>query len=133
MIYDSIHLKILLPFQVFLEKDDVKKITVETRSGSYGFLPNRLDCTAALVPGIVTFESDQEGLVYLAVDDGIFVKEGRNVFMSVRNAVGNTGLGKLHEAIQQEFLNLDKNEREARLMLGKLESIFLKRFHKLGQ
>ena len=45
------NLKILLPFQVFTEKKGVKRIVAESAGGSFGILPQRLDCTTALVPG----------------------------------------------------------------------------------
>ena len=46
------NLKVLLPFQVFAEKTGVLRIVAETREGSFGLLPHRLDCVAALAPGI---------------------------------------------------------------------------------
>ena len=46
-----ISLKVLLPFQVFAEKTGVSRIVAETREGSFGLLPHRLDCVAALAPG----------------------------------------------------------------------------------
>ena len=45
------NLKILLPFQVFAERAGVTRIVVETREGSFGLLPHRLDCVAALRRG----------------------------------------------------------------------------------
>ncbi len=48
------HLKVLLPFQVFAENTGVSRIVAETREGSFGLLPHRLDCVAALVPGILS-------------------------------------------------------------------------------
>ena len=49
-------LKILLPFQILEERSRVSRIVAETPSGSFGLLPHRLDCVAALVPGILTFQ-----------------------------------------------------------------------------
>ncbi len=46
------NLKVLLPFQIFAEKTGVSRIAAETREGSFGLLPHRLDCVAALAPGI---------------------------------------------------------------------------------
>jgi F-type H+-transporting ATPase subunit epsilon len=46
-------LKVLLPFRVFADKNDVRKIVAETREGSFGLLPHRLDCVAAIAPGIL--------------------------------------------------------------------------------
>jgi len=50
------NLKILLPFQVFAANTGVSRIIAETHQGSFGILPNRLDCVAALVPGILIYE-----------------------------------------------------------------------------
>jgi len=120
-------LKILLPYQVFAEKKNVKRIVARTLHGSFGILPGRLDCALALTPGIFTFEAENEGESYIALDQGVLVKEGKKVFVSVRNAIGGTDLGKLKEAVEREFLGLDERERSVRAVLAKLESGFLRR------
>ncbi|MDH4134189.1 MAG: F0F1 ATP synthase subunit epsilon [Gammaproteobacteria bacterium] len=121
-------LKILLPFQVFAEIDGVKRIVAETPQGSFGLLPHRLDCTAVLAPGILTYETAEDGEIYVAVDAGILVKAGGRVMVSVRNAIGGTDLGKLREAVEREFLDLDENEKQVRAVLAKLETGFVRRF-----
>jgi len=121
------HLKILLPFKVFAEKSGVLRIVAGTRDGSFGLLPHRLDCVAALAAGILTFETEAEGEVSIAVDEGILVKCGMEVLVSVRNAIGGMDLGKLREAVEQEFLNLDEQEKNVRSVLAKLESGFIRR------
>lgn len=123
----SINLKILLPFKIFVEKTGVKRIVARTIEGSFGLLPNRLDCAAALVPGILTYETENEGDVYLAVDQGVLVKAGMDVLISVRNVIGGTDLEKLHEAVKREFLNLDEQEKSVRSALAKMESGFIRR------
>lgn len=125
------HLKLLLPFQVFDERQDVKRLVMETKQGSFGLLPRRLDCVAALVPGIFMYESASQGEVYIAVDEGILVKAGRDVLVSVRNAIGGTDLGQLRDAVEREFVNLDERERNVRSVLAKLESSFIRRFVEL--
>ena len=45
------NLKVLLPFEIFADKTGVSRIVAETREGSFGLLPHRLDCVAALAPG----------------------------------------------------------------------------------
>ncbi len=117
-----INLKVLLPFQIFVEKKEVKRIVAQTLQGSFGILPQRLDCAAALEPGILTYETEAEGEVYLAVDQGVLVKAGMDVLVSVRNAIGGTDLAKLHEAVKREFLSLDEQEKSVRLTLAKMES-----------
>ncbi len=123
-----INLKVLLPFQIFVEKTDVKRIVARTAQGSFGILPHRLDCAAALAPGILTYETDAEGEVYLAVNQGVLVKAGPEVFVSVRNAIGGTDLDQLHEAVKQEFLKVDEQEKSVRSVLAKMEGGFIRRF-----
>jgi len=122
------NLKILLPFKVFAEKIGVLRIVAGTREGSFGLLPHRLDCVAALAPGILIFETEAEGEVCVAVDEGVLVKTGADVLVSVRNAIGEMNLGKLREAVEQEFLNLDEQEKSVRSVLAKLEGGFIRRF-----
>ena len=124
-------LKILLPFRVFLEKSGVERIIVETGAGSQGLLPRRLDCVAALVPGVLVFETDADGEAYVAVDEGILVKTGPQVTVSVRNAVEGTDLAALHETVISEFLGLDEQARSIRRVMAKMESGFIRRFMEL--
>ena len=122
------NLKILLPFKIFAEKSGVLRVVAETRAGSFGLLPHRLDCVAALAPGILVFETAAEGEVCVAVDEGVLVKTGADVLVSVRNAIGGTDLGKLRQAVENEFLNLDEQEKSVRSVMAKLESGFIRRF-----
>ena len=122
------HLKVLLPFQVFAEQTGVTRIVAETREGSFGLLPHRLDCVAALVPGILIYQTESSGEVLVAVDEGVLVKTGADVLISVRRAIGGTDLGQLHTAVAKEFLTLDENEQSVRTAVAKLETGFLRRF-----
>ena len=121
------NLKVLLPFQVFADKTGVSRIVAETQEGSFGLLPHRLDCVAALVPGILIYETDSDGEVFVAVDEGVLVKTGADVLVSVRRALLGKDLGKLREAVEKEFLTLDENERSVRSVMAKLETGFLRR------
>lgn len=120
-------LKVLLPFRIFAEKTGVSRIVAETREGSFGILPRRLDCVAALAPGILIYENASEGEVYLAVDEGVLIKTGLDVLVSVRNAIAGTDLGTLRDSVEQEFLNLDEREQSVRSALAKMESGFIRR------
>ena len=122
------HLKVLLPFQIFAEKTGVTRIVAETREGSFGLLPQRLDCVAALVPGILIYQTQAGPEVLVAVDKGILVKTGRDVLVSVRRAIGGTDLDQLRAAVEKEFLTLDEDEQSARIAVAKLETGFLRRF-----
>lgn len=122
------NLKVLLPFRIFAEKSGVSRIVAETREGSFGLLPHRLDCVAALVPGILIYETESDGEVLVAVDEGVLVKTGPDVLISVRRAIGGTDLGQLHDAVKKEFQTLDEREQSVRMAVAKLETRFLRRF-----
>jgi F-type H+-transporting ATPase subunit epsilon len=121
-------LKILLPFQVFAHKSEVLRIVAETHGGSFGLLPQRLDCAAALAPGILTYETAAEGEVYVAIDQGVLVKTGQEVLVSVRQALSGTSLPRLRDAVEQQFLHLNQREQSVRFVMAKLETGILRRF-----
>ena len=121
-------LKILLPFRIFAEQKAVTRIVAESREGSFGILPQRLDCVAALEPGILTYESNGEDERYVALDEGVLVKSGQEVLVSVRNAIAGTDLHQLREAVEHEFLTLNEHEQSLRSVMAKLESSFVRRF-----
>jgi len=121
------NLKVLLPFRILADKTGVSRIVAQSREGSFGLLPHRLDCVAALAPGILIYENEAEGEVYVAVDEGVLVKTGLEVLVSVRNAIGGTDLGKLHEAVEREFLNLNEGEQSVRSVMAKMESDLIRR------
>ena len=127
------NLKILLPFKIFSETNNVKSIVAETSEGYFGFLPHRLDCVTALVPGILTYKTEDSKIHYLALDEGVLVKAGPQVLVSVRNAIGGTDLGKLQESVQKQFLNLDEKEKNTRTVMAKLESGFMHSLEKFRQ
>ena len=121
------NLKILLPFQIFAEKMNVINILAGGRGGSFGLLPHRLDCVAALAPGILIYHTESEGEVLVAVDEGVLVKTGADVLVSVRRAIGGTDLGQLQAVVTKEFLTFDDNEQSVRSAVAKLETGFLRR------
>lgn len=124
----SMTLKVLLPLEVFADEPGVARIVVEAAQGSYGLLPRRLDCVAALVPGIVSYETEGQGELFLAVDEGVLVKTGPAVVISVRRALRGTDLARLRDTVEQEFLTLDVHEEAMRSAMARLETGFLRRF-----
>jgi F-type H+-transporting ATPase subunit epsilon len=125
------NLKILLPFQVFADKSGVKRIVAETSKGSFGLLPRRLDCVAALVPGILTYETAADGEVFVAVDQGVLVKAGPDVLVSVRRALAGADVGQLRDAVEREFLTLDEQEKSVRTVVAKMEGQLIRRMASL--
>jgi F-type H+-transporting ATPase subunit epsilon len=120
------NLKILLPFGIFADETGVLRIVAEGRAGSFGLLPHRLDCVAALAPGILVYETEAKGEVFAAVDEGVLIKSGADVFVSVRNAVVGKDLGRLRETVEREFLSLDEKEKSVRSVVAKMESSLIR-------
>jgi F-type H+-transporting ATPase subunit epsilon len=121
-------LKILTPSRVFDQIENVTKVVAETRQGSFGILPHRLDCVAALAPGILTYSTEKGSETYVAVDEGVLAKIGNQVLISVRNAIAGADLGQLHQAVEREFLTLDDQEKRMRTATAELESGMIRRF-----
>ncbi len=121
------NLKVLLPFGIFADKAEVLRIVAETHDGSFGILPNRLDCVTALAPGILTYETAADGEVFVAVDEGVLVKTGPDVQVSVRRALTGASLDQLRESVEKEFLTIDDEERSVRKLMAKLETGFISR------
>ncbi|MCY0854766.1 F0F1 ATP synthase subunit epsilon [Cupriavidus sp. D39] len=131
MLPNRMHLEVLLPYRIFMRKMDVSRIVAETAEGSFGLLPNRLDCVASLTPGILIFETTADGEVFIAVDQGVLVKTGLDVRVSVRRAMAGADLARLRDTVQSEFLAQDEQARSLRAVMTKLETGFLARFARL--
>lgn len=122
------NLKILLPFMVFADKTDVSRIVAEGGQGSFGLLPHRLDCVTPLAPGILTYETEEDGVVYVAADAGVLVKVGPDVLVSIHHAVAGADLAQLHDAVKRQFLTLDESQRQLHNVLDKMEGGLIGRF-----
>ena len=70
------------------------------------------NCVAALTPGILTYATEGADEVYVAVDEGVLVKTGPDVLVSVRRALGGTDPRKLRwKPWSVEFKTLDEREQ----------------------
>lgn len=125
-------LRILLPEQILLDTE-VRKITAEAENGSFGLLPRHADFVTALVPGILTFTPADGEEEFLAVDEGILVKNGTDVRVSTRNAVLGQELGALRQMIEERFKKVDEFEKKSRDALYKMEADLVRRFMEFGR
>jgi F-type H+-transporting ATPase subunit epsilon len=121
------NLKILLPSCVFADIADVTDIVVDTLAGCVGILPQRLDCVAGLIPGILSHVSSGLGIVYVALDGGVLAKCGSAVLVSTRRAASGADLTALHETVRREFESVNDRERQVRAAVAKMEGAMLGR------
>ncbi len=114
-------LTVLIPTQVFLVAT-VQKINAEGKNGAFGLLPNHLDCIAALVPGILSYKDQQGTEIFIAVDQGLLVKCGQEVFVSTERAIKDADLETLHRTVAEQFQKLNEQQKITRTVLARLES-----------
>jgi F-type H+-transporting ATPase subunit epsilon len=119
---ETMKLRIQLPFAVLLETGGIRRMIAETSGGFFGLWPHRLDCAAALVPGIFTYEDTDGNEQFVAVDRGVLVKTGLDVSVSVRNAVSGGDLGSLRKLVEEQFVQIGEGESQTRALLAKMES-----------
>ena len=120
-------LKILLPAEIFLS-EEVTKVVAEAENGLFCLLPQHIDFTAALVPGVFSYSTAGGEDAYLAIDIGTLVKKGADVLVSTRNAFRSHELGHLKEVVIAQFLEIDEREKKARTAVARLELDLLRRF-----
>lgn len=126
------HLKVMRPTEVLVNQA-VTKVTAEGSNGSFCLLPQHVDWISPLLAGILWFETETGEEIFLAIDEGILVKQGSQVWVSVRNAVRGNNLETLQQAVQQQFHHLDEREQRARSMLARLETSFVREFYETGR
>lgn len=120
-------LKVLLPTGVLFE-GEVRKVIAEAQNGAFCLLPQHVDFTAALAPGLLSYTTADGQEAFVAVDEGVLVKRGPEVLVSTRNALRGRDLGVLQQALRTEFAARDERERQARAALAQLEADFVRRF-----
>jgi len=121
------NLKVLLPTKVLID-EKVTKVIAEAKNGYFCLLPRHIDFATALVPGILSYQTEKEEEIFLAVDEGVLVKFGKEVLVSTRNAVRSPDLDQLKRTVEKEFKSLDEHEKVARSVIAKIEANFIRRF-----
>ncbi|KZL48255.1 F0F1 ATP synthase subunit epsilon [Nodularia spumigena CENA596] len=124
-------LRVLLPTQILLD-EITNKINAEAENGAFCILPHHIDFVTALVPGILSFDSQQGEEIFLAVDQGILVKCGAEVLVSIRNAIRGNNLETLQQTVETQFKTLNEREKMARSAAAKLEVGFIRGLVEMG-
>lgn len=120
-------LKVLLPTEVLLV-EEVSKVTAGGANGSFCLLPRHVDFVSVLVPGLLSYEDEAGKEHFLAVDEGVLVKAGSEVLVSVRRAVGDAPLETLQRRVKEQYEKVDEREQNTRTALARIEANFVRRF-----
>ncbi len=121
-------LKIILPTRVLVDAE-VRRVVAEGGEGSFGLLPRHIDYTSVMPAGILSYRETDGTEWYVAVDEGVLVKQGDRVTVAARKGVRSRSLEDLHQLLEGELRDLDERERQSRSVLAMLEGGIVKRLH----
>ncbi len=121
--------KLLLPYKQILDKEALK-ISAPGLDGDFQIKPRHVDFTWTLVPGILEIYYE-DGLDIFAIDSGVLVKKKDQVFIGVFRAVEGNSLEELNQSVSELFKEMTEREKEARVVLTRLETETLKKFMEL--
>lgn len=122
----AMRLEVLTPTEQVVEAD-VAKVVAEGVDGYFALLPRHIDIVAALVPGLLSYVTTAGDERFLGVDEGVLVKCGETLRVSVLGAFESDDLASLRAEVARQFLSLDEHERGARTALARLEAGAIRR------
>lgn len=105
----------------------VLKVTAESDRGSFTLLPRHADAALELVPGLLSYVSEEGEEVFVAVDEGVLVKAGDDVRVACRRAVVAGALEQAVAALEEHMRSQSEHERRARTALLRLEAEVVRR------
>lgn len=122
--------KVQLPTRTLFEGRSKKLIAVAP-NGAFGIWPNHVDFVTAIVPSVLALTLDDNTEAFFGLDEGILLKTGGAVTVSVRRGVRGSDLDTLHQTVEASFIQMDEDERQARSALSRLEADMVRRFTEL--
>ncbi|MBN2755172.1 MAG: F0F1 ATP synthase subunit epsilon [Candidatus Goldbacteria bacterium] len=123
-------LKIVSLTETF-QAENIEAVNIPGEKGCYSILPHHIDYAALVCPGVLTFRDAAGGRTDMAVDEGLLIKKGNDVYLSCRNAIKGmpeTEINALKTVVHDRFEVIDETEKKTREMLSRMESSFVRRF-----
>lgn len=114
-------LKIVLPHRVLVETE-VEQVTADGLDGSFGLLPRHIDFVSVLPPGVLSYRETGAGEWFVAVDEGVLIKQGDRVQVATRNAAKSRHLEELKATLEEDLLDWDEREQKSRSKLAMMEA-----------
>lgn len=118
------------PERIIIERT-AEKVVAEGVNGSFCLKPAHIDFVSALKTGILTYQSKGEEY-YVAVDEGILVKVGERVLVSVINGIEGSDLAILEKAVREQFHKTEALNKAAELAIKSMEADLLLHFREFG-
>ena len=123
-------MSVCTPLGIIMQ-DEVVKVIVETLNGYHTLLEKHIDFVAALGPNIVSYQTVDKNIRYVACHHGIVVKKGDEVNITVQNAVMSDTLDELETVIDNEFKQKDEQRKELNTAMARLELGLIRGFGRL--
>ena len=120
-------LRVMVPTRELID-ESIVKIVARGADGAFCLLPRHADFVSALVPGIIVATRADGIERFLATDEGLLVKTGPDVLISVAHASAGDDVDSLRKALDARFDALDDEARRARTALARLEASTLRGF-----
>ncbi len=122
--------RVQAPDRTLLEQE-ADRVVVESVAGSFCLEPRHVDYAAGIVDGILTVGRGGEER-FLGTGEGVLVKVGDEVLVSVRDAVTDAPLGRLREAVERRARDRGGRADAMRRAADRLESALVQRFAELA-
>jgi F-type H+-transporting ATPase subunit epsilon len=119
-----------LPTRTLFE-GQATRMTAVAPNGAFGIWPNHIDFVTGLAPSVLTLRLADGSEEFFGLDEGLLVKKGHKVTIAALRGVHGDDLGSLRETIEDSFIKMDEDERQARSALSRLEADMVRRFAEL--
>ena len=104
------------------------RLNAVAQDGAFGILPNHTDFVTGLVPSVLLVAQTDGVERIFGIDEGLLVKIGHTVEISVRRGVESPDLETLHRTVDEFFEAVEDDERIARSALSRLEANMVRNF-----
>lgn len=125
-------LKIVVPEKVILE-EDVVKVVADSMHGSFCVEERHVDYVAPLAAGILSFVDSKGGEErFVGTAEGLLVKVGDEVLVSLHDAVHGVSLGEIRETVRERLRQREERIDRVAAVAEELEARLVRRFAELG-
>jgi len=101
---------ILSPLETILD-EEVKKISLKGKEGSYSIFPNHLDYISSIKTNVLYYVDKHNKTYYVAINEGILVKCGNHVKLSVFSGIKGTDIKELEKKIAENIRQAEEAKK----------------------